>query len=71
MPSAYSAANNVTLAAICSACRKTVPTALMVTLNGDENGRRTHNAVCLACAGKAGVQQVSMEFLSGCKASLG
>lgn len=52
MPSAYSAENNVALAAVCSACGKTVPTALMITMNGYENSGRTHNAVCLACAHK-------------------
>ncbi len=52
MPSSYCAENNAALAAVCCACRKTVPTALMITLNGYENGSRTHNAVCLVCARK-------------------
>jgi hypothetical protein len=52
MPSAYSAESNAALVAPCFACKKTLPTALMVTLTGSENGRQTHTAICLACAGK-------------------
>ena len=52
MPSAYSAQNNAALVARCIACHKTLPTAVMVSLTGHENGGRTYAAVCLACAGK-------------------
>jgi len=52
MPSAYSAENNVALVATCSACQRSVPTALMVNLTGSHNSRSTYSAVCLACAGK-------------------
>ena len=52
MPSAYSAESNVALVAICTACQKSLPTALMVTLTGSNHSRRTYSAVCLACAGK-------------------
>jgi hypothetical protein len=52
MPSACSAESNAALVAPCIACKKTLPTALMVTLTGSENGCQTRAAVCLACAGK-------------------
>jgi hypothetical protein len=51
MPSAYSAESNPALVARCIACQKTLPTALMVSLTGHENGSDTHIAICLACAG--------------------
>jgi hypothetical protein len=64
MPSAYSAENNVALVATCHACQKAMPAALMVTLTGHQNGARTHDPVCVACArngwrpqGFAGVYQ--------------
>ena len=65
MPSAYSAETNVTLVANCSACQKSLPTALMVALTGCEDGERTYNVVCLGAQAKAGDLEVSREFTNG------
>jgi hypothetical protein len=65
MPSAYSAENNVALVATCTACQKSVPTALMVNLTGSHNSRQTHSAVSSPAQAKVGVRQVSLEFISG------
>jgi hypothetical protein len=45
MPSAFSAKGNKALVAICCACQKTTPTALMISLAGRENGRPKHGSV--------------------------
>jgi hypothetical protein len=50
MPSAFSAKDNKALIAICLACQKITPTALMISLAGAENGRPKYSAVCLSCA---------------------
>jgi hypothetical protein len=52
MPSAFSAKDNKALVAICFACQKTTPTALMISLAGRENGRPKHYSACLLCANK-------------------
>jgi hypothetical protein len=52
MPSTFSAKDNVALAATCRACQKTIPTSLMVSLNGHEDGILKYYSVCLVCAGK-------------------
>ena len=52
MPSAFSAKDNKALVAICFACQKTTPTALMISLTGRENGRPKHYSACLSCANK-------------------
>jgi hypothetical protein len=50
MPSAFSAKDNKALMAICLACQKITPTALMISLAGAENGRPKYFAVCFSCA---------------------
>lgn len=50
MPSAFSAKENKALVAICFACQKTTPTALMISLAGRENGRLKYYSACLSCA---------------------
>jgi len=51
MPS-EKAKENKTLVAVCCACEKPVSTEMMVSLAGNDNGRRQQFAVCVACADK-------------------